>query len=287
MVRWSERLPDFTVELNVEHTAELNDKARAKYGTSKPRIATHASDLFYCLRKGWQRIIDANNGVQENPSINTLWTWASGLMFEEWVSDGYDQQARMGWCPRCTLVEDIDGHAEQVHCPQCGERWVLGTPDWIDEDGVINESKQTRKSSRYGLDRAQNYVDQLRTYLMFDHIKGNTDHQDTELVGDWIMGDYGAKHGKDISHPPQSVLNAHTVTFSSGFEAPWAAELDRRKDIVEAKDMPLLNGMGDGDELCPQYDWECATCDVGLALECPSYIWDKEGMIKLEPSTDS
>lgn len=277
---------DAIVTHDDDYTAELNRRVREQVGSKHKRSATHVSDILMCLRKGWGRLHVAEED-QKQVDDDTLLTWAGGLQFEKLVSIG-DIQDSMAYCSKCHAVGNAglsdDGTAERECCPVCGTRYLIITPDYV-VDGILHEVKQTRKSSKQGPEGAPWWIDQLRSYKLFKEISG-VDTPYSVLVANWLMGDYGSRKKGEQPRPPRSQLDAYQVRFEepsgAGLEDYWLPELMRRKAIVEGPEMPPLNGMGDGDELSPAYDWECSSCSVGLALKCPMYIWDENGNV-VEP----
>ena len=261
--------PDFTIIRDDAHTEALNEKIRAKFGPSQRRDAVHASDLFYCLRKA-----HAKRRLPEgaDPSDDTLLTWLEGLMFEDLVSTG-DKQRAAAYCFHCRTVSRVTRPVtdrvlpEPVTCPVCATPWLMFTPDYIDDQGIIHEVKQTRKSQRRGPEDAPWWVEQVKTYLLFARRAHWTQAPYARLVVNWIMGDYGSKRKGERPRPPQSALESFLVVFREGFEDEWESELLRRQQVVLADEQPPLTGMGEWMGGCPQspaYEWECSSCPVGL-----------------------
>src|SRR3990167_4594269 len=133
-MKWSERPVDYAIEYDDVLTGRLNNTIRERFGSKHPRVATHASDLFMCLRKAHARIklagIFKESKEEEGISDETLLTWTGGLMFEDLISTG-EKQAAMAWCPSCNTVTGAP-EEERADCPHCGTRWLLATPDYID-----------------------------------------------------------------------------------------------------------------------------------------------------------
>ena len=266
---------DYTIEFDYEYTDALNQKVREKYGSSGPRNATHASALLFCLKKEWLK--QRENAPEEEISDQTLLTWSGGLMFEDLVSEG-EQQTASAYCWICNAVAKLPnkkpGEQERDTCNVCGNRWLVFTPDYI-VDGIIHEVKETRKSRKQGPGGAPWWIDQLRTYYAFAKLAGWTTAPYARIVVKWLMGDYSrAKKGYRPT-PPQSSLDAFKIIFNPERLDGWIVELKRRAGITEGKEMPMLNGMGGGDELSPQYAWECSSCMVGKLANCENYVWDE------------
>ena len=281
----AEQYLDFTIVRDDAHTEQLNAKVRAKFGPRQKRDAVHASDLFYCLRKAHATRRLSESQLME-VSDDTLLTWLEGLMFEDLVSTGEKQKAA-AYCFHCRtvsrIVPPVSGPAdvEPINCSACGKPWLMFTPDYIDAQGIIHEVKQTRKSQRRGPEDAPWWIEQLATYLLFGRLAGWTTLPYARLVTNWIMGDYGNKKKGTRPRPPQSMLDSYLVIFREGFEARWESELLRRMAVVLNDEQPPLTGMGEaagGSPRTPVYSWECATCKVGLAINCERYLWTEEGI---------
>ena len=289
---------DYEIQYDHEYTEYLNQRVRDKYGSSGPRNATHASDLFFCLYKAWlkQQVLKGNLVVPDgalDEGEDTILTWSGGLMFEDLVSEG-ELQAASTYCWTCGAVGRMPnrapGEPEQAHCPVCGARWLVFTPDYI-ADGIVHEAKETRKSRRQGPANAPWWMDQLRTYFAFAKKAGWTTAPYGRLVVKWLMGDYGRKTKGLRPLPPSAALDAFRVVFNEETLPDWLVELRRRAVIVEGKEQPPLNGMGGGDEQSPAYDWECNSCLVGKAAKCPMYKWNDDDTeitrVEVEVADDS
>ena len=281
---------DHEIQFDAEYTEQLREEVLARYPTSGPRNATHVSDLLYCLRKSWKIKKQAIEGKTEELSDATALTFMGGLDFERLVEKG-DTQSSMAYCFKCAGLSGAgprgaDG-MEKANCPVCNERWLIFTPDWI-EQGVVHESKQTRKSSRSGPASAPWWIDQLRSYIALYRLGGKNVASYGRLVVNWLMGDYGSRKKGIQPRGPQAGLDTFKVIFKEGFEAPWRAELRRRKEIVEGEEMPELSGMLEHKiALSPQWDFECASCPVGEEIECERYIWrDGKELASLEDEDD-
>jgi len=167
---------------------------------------------------------------------------------------------------------------ETEHCFYCGERWLIGTPDYIARDSsgqeVIHEVKETRKSSKHGPPIW--WIEQLATYLAFEKARGNmADTNYGRFVVRWLMGDYGRK-GKGLRPlPTRASLESIRVTFPDDYHTAWLDELSRRKDQVVGKDEPPLDWQDS-----PRYGWECASCPVGKAIDCPQWIWGDDDRVR-------
>lgn len=272
---------DHEIIYDAEYAEELSRKLRTRFGSSTVRTATHVSDLLFCLRKAWARIRIARETGEtlDEPSDDQLLTWAMGLQFEELISEG-EQQGALAYCFRCRTVNRPPsvpyGEPEVDRCTICGDRWLVGTLDYL-VNGIVHEVKATRKSRKKGPQEAPWYVEQLRSYLLFLRLSGRTDASWGRLVVEWINGSYGERTKGRRPIAPLAAMDPFKVIFKEGFEEAWLTELSRRKSIVEAENMPPLWGMGDGDERVPAYDWECASCPVGLAIRCENYTWDEDG----------
>ena len=159
----------------------------------------------------------------------------------------------------------------------CNERWLIGTPDYVDE-GVLHEAKQTKKSQRRGIRDAPWWIEQLATYLLFQRRTRREEKSWGRIVANYIMGDYGEKRKGFRPRPPTSELEASRVVFPSNesFWAEWEGEVLRRKQIVEGDERPLLSFPGDPLVDNPRYTWECPSCPVGKVGECPNWRWDDE-----------
>lgn len=274
---------DYEIQYDHEYTERLNQRVRDKYGSSGPRNATHASDLFFCLRKAWlkQQVLLGNLDVPEEDldvGDDTILTWSGGLMFEDLVSEG-ELQLASTYCWTCSAVGRMPnrapGEPEQAHCPVCQNRWLVFTPDYI-ADGIVHEAKETRKSRRQGPANAPWWMDQLRTYFAFAKKAGWTTAPYARIVVKWLMGDYGRKKKGLRPLPPSAALDAFRVVFDEERLPEWLVELRRRAVITEGFMMPPLNGMGGGDEQSPAYNWECSSCLVGKAAGCEMYKWDDD-----------
>jgi hypothetical protein len=263
------------VEITFDHdyTRRLNEEIVQQYGSTVKRVATHLSDLLYCLRKGWGRLhIPGDEWRGIDPEEDPMFMWAQGLQFESLVAEG-EQQGRMAYCFKCRAVSSppsVPSEEEEVaKCPVCEQRWLVATPDWK-ADGLIHESKQTRKSQRRGVRNAPWWIEQVVSYMLFDRLKTAADPPFSRLVVNWLMGDYGNKRKGTRPLGPKSVLEAHQVKYTGSWEE-WLAELHRRKQLVEGNEMPLLDF-----KESPKYPWECASCQVGQAMKCPQWIWDDD-----------
>jgi len=275
---------DYTIEFDYDYTDYLNQRVRDKYGSSGLRNATHASDLFFCLRKAWLKHQDdiPDEGIDDR----TILTWAGGLMFEDLVSEG-QLQAASAYCWGCGAVSSMPNKApderERDRCPVCFQRWLVFTPDYI-VDGIVHEVKETRKSSKNGPAGAPWWIDQLRTYFVFAKSAGWTTAPYARIVAKWLMGDYSRAKKGEKPKPPQASLEAFRIIFDEERLGDWMTELHRRQVVVDGPDMPPLNGMSLEPTLSPQYEWECSSCMVGKAAGCAMYIWDDDGKVKdLEP----
>ncbi len=277
---------DYEIQFDHDYTEYLNQRVRDRYGSSGPRNATHASDLFFCLRKAWlkQQVLQGNLDVPEEDldvGDDTILTWSGGLMFEDLVSEGQLQLAST-YCWTCGAVGQMPnkapGEPEKAHCPVCRNRWLVFTPDYI-VDGIVHEAKETRKSRRQGPANAPWWMDQLRTYFAFAKKAGWTTAPYARLVVKWLMGDYGRKKKGLRPLPPSAALDAFRVVFDEETLPAWLVELRRRAVITEGSDMPPLNGMGGEDQQAPEspaYNWECSSCLVGKAAGCEMYVWDDD-----------
>lgn len=280
----------YDVVYDEEYTAQLRAEVTAKFaGSSGSRPATHLSDLLYCLRKSWGKLHLPTDEWQSEGEGNDdegdpLLSWLQGLQFEDLVSKGQRQVAR-AFCFKCNVVSVVgtelgpDGsYQERATCPVCGERWLVATPDFI-VDEIVHESKQTRKSQRKGPRDAPWWIEQLAGYILFRRIMAGPltrDHHSWgRLVVNWLMGDYGSRKKGTKPRPPRSALDAFRVVFPKT-DAPWQTwleELRERKRIIEGPDQPPLDMVRS-----PRYpQFECSSCPVGRALECPAFIWDEEG----------
>lgn len=274
--------PDHAILYDSAYTDRLNERIGQRFAPKSERVGVHATDLLYCLRKahGKRRI---PKDEQEAISEETILTWGEGLMFEDLISEGAKQKAG-AYCFHCRVVSgvgpSVGGEPPSERCCECGNPVLFFTPDYI-VGGIIHEAKQTRKSRRHGPEGAPWWVDQLRTYLMFARYAGWTDLLQARLVVNWLMGDYGSKRKGERPRPPQAALDSYLITFASGFERLWEAELLRRMQVVLADEQPVLTGMGrdlgDADGIAPAYNWECGSCPVGMALNCELFRWDAEG----------
>lgn len=271
-------MDDYIIEYDEEYTRLINSKVREKYGPKHDRLAVHATDLIFCLRKAWGK---RNVPVEEQDEISedTILTWGEGLMFEDLVSTG-EKQKQAAYCYSCRTVsmiqKSVHGDPEPIGCGECGKAWVVFTPDYI-EDGIIHEAKQTRKSRRNVPEGAPWYIDQLRTYLLFAKRAGWTNEIVTRLIANCLMGDYGSKKKGHRPKPPQSTVDAYKIKFENTDWDAWERELKRRTKIVLSKDMPPLTGMAE-DALSPQYLWECSSCSVGRQIGCERFVWDENDM---------
>ncbi|KKL77060.1 hypothetical protein LCGC14_2038670 [marine sediment metagenome] len=287
---------DHEIIYDYEYTEEILTKYRARYGSDNDlaRNAIHATDLIFCLRKA--------RGRKQNPkpmeiSDELTLTWAGGLEFEDrleslGVYPASARQKAMVYCWHCKAVSgqparNQDG-TEVAKCTVCNNYWIVGTPDYV-LDGIVHETKETRKSRKNGPAAAPWWIDQVRTYLLFLKRGGRSDAPYARLIIKWLMGDYGSKKKGEQPRGPQTGLDAFKVVFHEGFEDHWDAELVRRLKIVTGKDVPELSVMSEGKTLSPCYDWECDSCDVGLDIDgegtpCENFRWDKDGKLReVEP----
>ena len=278
--------PLLDVELTYDHeyTEFLHDRIRVKYGSTVKRTATHATDLLYCLRKAWlKQRIPEDQWAAVDPENDPMLMWAQGLQFEDLISDGQRQRAQ-AYCPTCRAVSAMPPpyNGEEVsRCPVCHNRWLVGTPDFtvpLDGYSVLHEAKQTRKSQRRGVEDAPWWVEQLVTYMFFEHMKAPGDEAGPDwgrLVVNWLMGTYGNKRKGKRPQPPRSALDA----FRMKVKGDWReieSELLRRKAIVEGPEMPPLAGMSTEPTVdSPRYEFECPTCPVGRIGGCELYVWDE------------
>lgn len=261
----------------------MNSSVQDRYGSTTKRVGTHISDLLYCLRKGWgKHHVPEEQWSQADPDDDPMVMWAQGLQFEDLVGTGEPQQP-WAYCFTCRAVSAVPAPLEGIEkatCGVCGNRWLIGTPDYRVPDGqgnhIIHESKQTRKSQRRGPHDAPWWMEQLQSYLFFDHVRNPNAPEWGRLVVNWLMGDYGEKKKGKRPRPPRSAIEAFKVDFAGTDWNEVHEELSRRKSIVEGKDMPPLTGMGDGMERSPVYDFECANCIVGKAISCELFVWDDE-----------
>ena len=280
---------------DAQYTSQLAEAVRAHFPPTS-RDATHLSDLLYCQLKAWgKKHLEASEWHDDGEDGDVLLTWLQGLQFEALVSTGQKQQAR-ALCFKCNVVSAVghelkpDGtYGERTTCPVCSERWLVATPDYI-VDGVIHESKQTRKSQRRGPYDAPWWIEQLAGYILFARKQGSQASWG-RLVVNWIMGDYGSRKKGQRPRPPRSELDAFTVRFPAddNFWQSWQEELRERKRIVEGPERPALSLPGDNPVRVPMYEWECPSCPVGKALECPNWIWDDDDNVVVaeEESNDS
>lgn len=275
---------DCEISYDSSYTDQLNAKISARYAGSPKREATHLSDLLGCTLKAWGKYhLPVEEWRQVEAEDDPILMWGQGLQFEELVSEG-QKQRRAAWCLKCQAVSGVtvtlDG--EQATCPVCSERWLLATPDYV-VDGIIHESKQTRKSQRKGPMDAPWWIEQLAGYILFERRRGGDSAQMHEgrLVVNWIMGDYGEKRKGYRPRPPRSAIEAFVVRFPDTKEwwAEWEEELRRRKRIIEGDERPKLSFPGDEFVDSPKYSWECAGCPVGEPLGCENWLWGKEGRV--------
>ena len=273
-----------------EYTDVLVNNIVERYGGSGVRrTGTHVSDLLYCLMKAWgKHNIPEDQWLEEDIEDSPMLMWSQGLQFEDLIGTG-QPQVPTAYCPSCNAVSAVplptihaDGtHEEVSKCSVCHDRWIIGTPDYRNEE-IIHEAKQTRKSQRRGLDNAPWWIEQLQSYILFDHIRNPDVPIWGRLVVNWLMGDYGSKRKGERPRPPRSAIEAFKVKFTADELILWRDELLRRKSIVEGAEMPALTGMGVGDaiegmgERSPAYDWECSSCPVGKALHCENWLWDDD-----------
>jgi hypothetical protein len=273
---------DCSITLDVAYTERLNQKVRARYGGDAKRAATHQSDLLSCLRKAWgKRVVPVEDWLALDHQDDPVLTWAQGIWWEDFAGGGQEQK-REAFCFKCQAVSKViilPGKQEQTNCPVCGERWLLATPDFI-EDDLIHEAKQTKKSQRAGPVDAPWWIEQLAGYIMIARKRGGSAAimQQGRLAVNWLMGTYGDKRKGKRPKPPQSIIEGFLVKFpeSDDWWREWELELQRRKSIIEGDDMPPLSFPGSSILDSPKYDWECAGCPVGRALGCENFIWDDD-----------
>jgi len=277
-------------EFDQEYTKLLLDRIFQRYGkTDVLRTALHASDLLGCLRKAWgKRRIAEDQWLLPDPERDPMLQWAQGLQFEDIVSES-DRQRPQAYCINCRTVSSLpppvmgtDGQQREVEtCSVCGWEWIVGTPDYR-VDGVVHESKQTRKSSRQGPEGAPWWGEQILTYLFFDKVRNRDNPNWGRAVVNWLMGDYGSRRKGLRPRPPTAALEAFramAVDDETGEPAGddtwehWHQELGRRRSVVLADEMPPLNGMN-GHIDSPRYDFECSSCPVGKIIGCEMWIWD-------------
>lgn len=244
---------------------------RHRAGVGKPRPATHVSDLLFCLKKAWAKKKLPDDYVEEIDD-DTVLTWVGGLQFEELVSEGA-KQAVMSYCRTCDAVGGAPGK-ETPYCVVCGQRWLIGTPDYI-KDKIVHEVKQTRKSRNSSINTY--WIEQLASYILFEKIAGREIAPYGRIVQNSLMGDYGKKSKDGPSRPPRSSLDVQKVILKGDdWMQQWKGELIRRQQIVEGEKEPPVNGMGDGDERSPAYLFECDDCEIGKLINCTNYPWKEE-----------
>lgn len=268
-----------------EYTEELN---RLLIGPDKPvvkRIGTHVTDLTGpCLRQSWGKHHVPQEEWLQDDEDGPMVMWEQGLQFERVVGGG-DKQVPKAYCPYCHVVSTVpiptilsDGSLEEVaKCTICHTRWIIGTPDFyrvVDGKRIIHEAKQTRKSQRQGPEGAPWWIEQLKSYVLFDRVANPDAPNWGRLPINWLMGNWGSRKKGKRPRPPRSAVEGFRVTFDDTEWPLWKDELLRRKAIVEGKEMPPLNGMGEGDERSPAYDWACPSCPVGKAMGCEMWKWD-------------
>lgn len=270
-----------------EYTDELVNNIIERYGGSGvKRVGTHVSDLTGpCLRASWgKHNIPEDQWLQEAPEDSPMVMWSQGLQFEDLIGPGTPQVPK-AYCPSCNAISTVppptitdDGLEEVAKCTVCKTRWLIGTPDY-NIDGIIHEVKQTRKSQRHGPANAPWWIEQIKSYMFFARISNADARNWGRLVVNWLMGDYGSKKKGERPRPPRSAIEAFKVSFDDTEWPLWKDELLRRKQIVEGPTMPPLNGMGEGDERSPAYDWACSSCPVGKAMGCEMFIWDDDDQV--------
>lgn len=289
------------ITFDMAYQKEILDHIQGKYGSNVKRVATHVSDLLMCLRKSWgKHNIPEENWSLPDPEDDPMVMWSQGLQFEDLIASG-EAQVPQAYCWTCKAVsgfptplpdpEDNDRRIEQPTCGVCGNRWLVGTPDFrvptvVDGEvkDVIHEAKQTRKSQRKGPMEAPWWLEQLMAYLLFERKAQPTEApNDAELVVNWLMGDYGQSKKGLRPRPPKSVIEPFKVEMIGDWDT-FEAELKRRQEIVDGDELPPLTGM-DLEVDSPRYDFECSTCPVGRVLGCEKFIWDEDDneMKKPEP----
>ena len=203
-------------EYDYEETKRLNEKVRQRAGVGKPRPATHVSDLLFCLKKANAKKKLGKDYVEEIHD-DTVLTWVGGLQFEELVSDG-SKQSVMSYCRTCDAVGGSSA-PEQPNCPVCGERWLIGTPDYIYQD-IVHEVKQTRKSRKAAPNTY--WIEQLASYILFEDIAGRKRAPYGRIVQNNLMGDYGKKRKDGPSTPPRSTLDVKRIVLTDpNWKAKW------------------------------------------------------------------
>lgn len=269
------------INYDKDYTDYLTGNIIERYSSTVKRVGTHISDLTMCLRKGWgKHHIPEEQWLERDPENDPMIMWAQGLQFEDLVGTMEPQQP-LAYCFTCRAVSTMPApvnNVEVANCTVCNGRWLIGTPDYKVPDGagnmIIHESKQTRKSQRQGPGGAPWWIEQLESYILFDHLRNGQAPGWGRLVVNWLMGDYGERKKGKRPRPPRSAIEAFNVTFTGDELAAWHDELARRKAIVEGDEMPPLTGMGEGGERSPAYEWECAGCNVGKAAGCEMFKWD-------------
>lgn len=271
------------VEIIYDHatTAALQERITALMRGGPNRVATHLSDLLYCLLKAWgKHHVPQDQWRVVDDDDDPVFMWLQGLQFESLVSEGQRQRVT-AYCFKCRAVSTVPtvlaGTDEPSHCPVCDERWLVGTPDYIVNE-IIYEAKQTRKSQRRGPQDAPWWLEQIAGYVLMERKRTNADTYWGRLVVNWIMGDYGEKRKGYRPKPPRSALDVFIVRFPQEKEwwQAWEEELLRRKAVTEGPEPPPFLNNPD----VPRYEWECPSCSVGEALSCPNFVWDEEDRVR-------
>lgn len=250
---------------------KLLDEQRSRMGVGVRRTGLHVSDLVFCTRKAWaERVTEFVGDIDDT----TVLTFVRGLSHEDLFASALDQ-IRSGFCFQCqqnlAMSPEI---AETQRCPDCGERLLVGTIDWVEitEGGVIEpvEMKSTLKSARKDLvDDMPWYLDQLKSYLFMHGQKSGY------VCVLHIMGNYAREDPDVRGNGPKPELVTYRCEWQSEDErTAWGQVLARRAAWVQ-QDMgkPPLG------EDSPAHNYICDYCTVGQMLpdgtECERFPWVK------------
>lgn len=124
---------------------------------------------------------------------------------------------------------------------------VVGTPDYVEEDGTPHEFKTTRTTSSRP-DISAHYLEQLASYALMLGVTSGW----LSIV--YLNGDYNKAGGYGMR--PQLVTRR--IEFTEQELAAWEKELHRRARLLESyKQQPSDKKMFMSVE---HRDWECAYC---------------------------
>ena len=188
----------------------------------------HVSELIFCLRKAWLQ----RHGHKITPDYDSILVFSVGLAMQAWLTGQLGDDVPV----------DLLG--------------IVGTPDYIDPDGVINELKATYASAGRDITGTPHYFDQLASYAI---MKGQTKGR---LVVFYVNGYYNFQRKVKIGTNERAVLKVFDVEWEQEELDEWWEEMQERKDV-------LLNATSIEEiPLDLHYSWECGYCPFKDVL-CP------------------